>query len=620
MNLQDAMGYVNFSFLTILPGEQSAVFRAQTWDFATSKLISRFYQVGFDANRLTELDLPEGASNLCAVNGKDPLAFVKGQDLYAADPVHNRRRLVVSLPVVPQKLIPASDGTKIMLIGETPSAEDTELREQGIAIADRETPTQIFSVELKSGKITRLTSAPTVKGEADWSPDGQRIVYTELTREIPKHPARAALKILDLSAGRNKILVAGNVRCSCPRWSPDGKTIAFLRRKPSTFADDSLAVIGTDGGTVKNFTAQLDRRVVQYYWTGNGELRFRLAEGMFFNLWKASTLTGEIKRLSEGKVWEEFHVRPGGRRLIYTAQSLNTPREVYTADLDGQGEKRLTDFNARLRADAGRPVEIIQWRNSAGLTIEGIWVPASRKSRGAPPLIVENHGSTPGAFAGTFFPLQRHAAALGFSTLLVNYRGSSNYGQSFMEAVAGCWCTGPAEDCVKGAKKLIAAKTVDPKRIGATGASGGALMSGAAIGLYPSFFRTAVLTCGWYDFTGLYRHPFWQNVFDFLLGGSPQEVPERYRKESPISYAAKVTIPVLLYCGELDTAAPIIQTELYHAALCDHTTVEFIRYANEGHGFRQMNHILDWHNRSLAWFRKYLKINAAKHIRHKKSA
>lgn len=604
MELKTALEYTQLSCLTMLSDGNAAVFRARCGDIDALVYNNRFFEVRFDGRPLIELKILEGASALCALNGEYPIAFVKGQDLYLGDPASARVRHIALLPAIPNRLSASADGRRVVFIAETPSEEDLWLRQQGIIIENREVPAQVFAVDLADGKIVALTSTPTVKKDADCSPDGTRIVYTELSREVYGQPYCAALKMVDL-AGHGTTLLDGTVRCSSPRWSPDGKQIAFLVREPSVFRDDYLALISAAGGAVRNLSSMLDRRVKQHTWADNCEIRFLLIEGLFVNLWKADAVGGALTRLSSGATWIDFDMRPNNRRMIYTRQNFNEPTELFAADADTLDERRLTDFNAALRADCACRIEVIEWRNSLGMPIEGVWVRAPHAQGVLPPLIMENHGSTPGAYHASFAPMKRYMASLGASTLMLNYRGSSGYGRNFMEAVAGCWCSGPAEDCVLGVKKLIAAKAVDPARIGAAGASGGATMSSAAIGLYPDVFRAAVLNCGQYDFGAIYIGAAWKNTIDFLLGGAPWEVPEMYRKESSINYAGRVRIPVLMFCGEQDLFS-ISQSHIYYTALRGHTTAEFVHYTNEGHGLRQMNHILDCEQRAREWFRKYL--------------
>lgn len=605
-NLSDAMGYCNYSSLTMLPGDRAAVFCLKYLDVPRLKYVAQYYRADLDQRRLRELPLPEDAACLCAAAGEYALAFARGKTVFLAKAEDGRAREVAELPSPPTKLAASPDGSRLLAVVETPDAEEARLRSLGIVIQGTRSPTQVFTIDLRSGAVTAATSGPTVKRDADWSPEGRRIVYTEETPELPGAPARASLRIVDAMGGGDRLLLDGDVRCSSPRWSPDGATIAFLMRPPTPFANDVLTLIPAEGGPVRPLTASLDRRAAQVVWAAKDDLRFVVAEGMYLNLWRADAATGALERLSSGDtVWEEMSLRPGGRRMIYCAESISMPRELFIAGAEGRGAERLTDFNASWREDRSCSSEIIQWKNSLGMTIEGIWMRPAGVAGGAPPLIVESHGATPGAYAATFFPIQRSHAASGYATLLVNYRGSAYYDQAFMEAIIGCWCKGPAEDIITGTERLIAAKAVDARRVGITGASGGGLMGAAAIGLSP-IFRAAVLVCGWYDFAGLYREGSWSNIFDRVLGGSPLEAAEAYRAQSPATYAPNVRAAVLLLCGEDDRSAPIIQTELYYALLRRYTTVQFVRYQNEGHALRDPARLLDCQTRTFDWFRQYL--------------
>lgn len=606
MHQFDAMQLNALKNVVMLPGGKEAVCQISRDRLEPEKNIDQLYLVDLEGKRPPKALKDTGnISFFCAFNDEYPLLIVQNKVACFYNPGTECREKLIPESSSPLEVAGAPDGTKIFFTAACPVFEDQQLIKKGIILQGKQVPVQIFAVDLSSGIIKQITFSDKVKKDISISPDSKKIVFTELEAERWKHPARAALKIINIDGTGEKTILGGDVRCAKPHWSPDGNRIAFIRRVPSTFTDDFLSVVSLADGREQILTAKLDRRVLDLRWRDNNNILFILQEGFFRNLMEISPDTKELRRIITESGIKSFDITLNNSKAVLVSSTFDSPSELYSIEFDSSDHRVLSSFNQHIRNFEMFPSEIIQWKNSNGQVIEGVFT-RTRPNKNLPPLLVEHHGGTPNAYDCGYMLIPQLHAACGIASLRVNYRGSSGYGQEFMESLFGCWTTGPADDGTCGAEELIAGKLVDPCRIGISGDSGGAMISATAIGV-SSLYKAAVLGCGLYDLSSFYRGPFWENVCDLMCGGPPSEYSDNYRRESAVNYASKVNTPTLLWCGEQDKACPISQTETFYGLLKrNNIPVEFIRYQNEGHGIHNYGRMLDMVERRINWFKKYL--------------
>ncbi len=606
MHLFHAMQPKNLERVVMLPDGGSAICQVSRKSLEPENNIDQLYLVSLEGKYPPEaLKDTDNVSSFCALNNEYPLVIIRNKGAYFYNPGMERKIKLIPESESPLEMTAAPDGTKIFFTAASPGLEDQRLRTKGIVLEDTQIPVQVFAVDVRSGKIRQITFSPGVKKNISVSPDGNKIAFTELETESWKQPARAALKTINVDGTDEKTILGGAVRCARPHWSPDGKRIAFVRRSPSTFADDYLAVISPADGREHILTSKFDRRVLDLRWRDNHNILFLLHQGFFIDLLEISPETKTLRRIITDSGIKSFDTNLNSSHIAFISSNFDSPSELFSIELDGSNYRQLSSFNQHINNFDMFPSEIVQWKNSEGRTIEGVLTKA-KTDKSLPPLLVEHHGGTPNAYTCAYMHFPQFHAMHGISSLRVNYRGSSGYGQEFMESLFGRWTTGPADDGTTGAEMLIARNLVDPARIGIAGDSGGAMISGTAIGI-SNIYKAAVLGCGLYDLSSFYRGAFWQNVCDQILGGSPSEFPDFYRKESAFSYASQVNTPTLLWCGEQDKACPISQTEMFYGLLKrNNIPIEFIRYQNEGHGISDYSRMSDMVERRISWLKKYL--------------
>jgi dienelactone hydrolase len=224
------------------------------------------------------------------------------------------------------------------------------------------------------------------------------------------------------------------------------------------------------------------------------------------------------------------------------------------------------------------------------------------------PLVIEIHGG-PTAHDGDWF--RAYASAWvdhGYALVQVNYRGSTGYGSAWRDANEQRVGHVELEDVAAVADHLVAAGIADPARVVLSGASWGGYLTLLGLGLYPGRWALGVAGVPVADYVAAYEDEMeGLKAFDrSLLGGSPEEVPEKYRDASPITYVQAVDVPVLVLAGENDPRCPIRQIENYLGALAKRDVVHEIYRYDAGHGslvdderVRQMKVELDFVARHL---------------------
>jgi dipeptidyl aminopeptidase/acylaminoacyl peptidase len=224
------------------------------------------------------------------------------------------------------------------------------------------------------------------------------------------------------------------------------------------------------------------------------------------------------------------------------------------------------------------------------------------------PLITLVHGGPTGAWQDSIEVWGQLLAAHGYGVFYPNIRGSTGYGEKFIEMNRADWGGADFKDVMAGVKDLIDRGIADRKKLGIGGWSYGGYMSEWAV-TQTTDFKAAVSGAGLSDLIsefGTEEH----SAYDEWFYGVPYE-PEKlanYLNSSPFVHVKNVKTPVLILQGDADTTDPPAQSEeLYRGLKHYGVESELVMYPREPHGFREEKHLADRLNRILAWYEKYVK-------------
>jgi dipeptidyl aminopeptidase/acylaminoacyl peptidase len=293
------------------------------------------------------------------------------------------------------------------------------------------------------------------------------------------------------------------------------------------------------------------------------------------------------------------------------------PDEVFTLDRGDARLQRLTDSNPGLgEADLGEQ-KVVHWQAEDGLDIAGVLIlPVGHGQPGGPkapyPLVSVVHGGPESCWHDgwntSYSRWGQVLAGRGYAVLMVNYRGSTGRGVAYAKADHRDLAGREFRDILDGIDHLAEIGLIDPERVGSGGGSYGGYFSAWAATRHSERFQAAVVFAGitnWMSFTGTSDIPEENSVVHWDL--SPYLRSDLAWDRSPLAHIRDARTPTLIAHGEKDERVPLGQgAELYTALRLKGTPVEFVTYPREPHGLRERAHQLDYMNRALDWFDRWL--------------
>ena len=471
----------------------------------------------------------------------------------------------------------------------------------------------IFIVDVTTKSVRQLTSGTYYEHSIDWSPDGHEILF------VSNHEADSDrffnYDIFTINAANGKIrqLTATKNAEYRPAWSPDGKTIAYqgtrrtLTSSETTMEDTHIWVMDADGSHRRELDTGIDNRQGVPKWAPDGHsLYFTVQERGSTHLYTVSAAGGQPRRMDLNGSVGSWSIA-GQNTLAYALTTESSPSELYFKRGDSP-DTVLSSLNHDLMASKRlAAVESFRFKGSDGMEVEAFLTkPFNTASKH--PLIVMMHGGPHGEQGPQFNAKAQVYAAHGYVSLMVNYRGSTGYGQKFADAIFGDQNGKEAEDVLAGVDAALARYSwLDASRMGLEGTSYGGQLTNWII-TQTSRFRAAIPTAG---ISNLITENYLSYYHDYLAveyGDFPHKngIIDKLWQRSPIRYANKVQTPVMFIHGENDNDVPIAEAEQFYIALKD-VGVETImlRYPREGHGLRETKHMADALNRSIAWYDRH---------------
>jgi dipeptidyl aminopeptidase/acylaminoacyl peptidase len=300
-----------------------------------------------------------------------------------------------------------------------------------------------------------------------------------------------------------------------------------------------------------------------------------------------------------------FAIAPSGM-IAFVGESATAPPEVYLASANGPAE-RVTNVNSSWDAVILSKPSFFHYRSFDGLEIEGeLLKPLDYSGSGAMPLVVLVHGGPTGAWSDNIDSWGQLLATHGFAVAYFNIRGSTGYGEKFVEMNRADWGGADFKDVMAGVDYLVKQGVADPNRLGIGGWSYGGYMAEWAI-TQTNRFKAAVSGAGMVDLIAEFETENGPS-YDKWFWGLPYNNSEDMLKHSPYLYLKNAHTPILILQGQADTTDPLGQsTGLYRGLKFYGAPAELVEYPRENHGFHEEKHELDRLNRIVAWYQEYLK-------------
>jgi dipeptidyl aminopeptidase/acylaminoacyl peptidase len=460
-----------------------------------------------------------------------------------------------------------------------------------------------------------------VGGGADFdvSPDGRELVFTSNRDAQPANSTNSDLWVVPIDGGPDALAAPTNITAAnrsfdgSPRYSPDGRTIAYTQQRVPGYESDRivLALYDRADGTSRVLTEALDAWVRAFRFAPDGKRIFFTADVKGRTPIHALNLaTGRISVLSNVGSVDAFEVSKDGTWAAVARRQMHLPTEIYRVSLSGPApgtESALTSQNQALLDEVDfRPMEEVFVESPAGKRIQVLLVkPHGFDPAKKYPAIVNVHGGPQMQWADAFRGDAQVYPGAGYIVAFPNPHGSTGWGQDFTAAISGDWDGKVMQDVLAVTDWLAAQPWVDPNRMGAMGWSWGGYAMMWLQGHADRFSAIASMM-GVYDLRAMYSstEELWFPEWD--LKGTPWQNPEGYRRQSPSSYVSRFKTPTLVITGEKDFRVPYTQSLAFFTDLQKMgVPSRLVVFENSGHWPGWYDMVL-YYAAHLDWFHTYL--------------
>src|ERR1700674_2771826 len=447
------------------------------------------------------------------------------------------------------------------------------------------------------------------------SPDSAELAFTVNMDAQPATSTNSDIYTVPLDGGEARKITISPGADDAPLYSPDGKYLAFRSQQRAGYESDRfrLMVLERATGHTTNLTEGLDRWVGSFTWAPDSTRLFFTVEDRGATQLQMIAATGGGARViipGQSSV-DDVQFTSDGRTMIYTEDTGSRPAEIFRVPSSGGAGTALTHLNDALLSGAAlSPLEEL-WADSADRTrVQSFLIKPPNFSPGRKyPVLFLIHGGPQGAW-GESWTYRWNAqvfASAGYLVVEPNPRGSTGYGQKFIDEINADWGGKPYEDVMAVADAVAALPYADADRMAAAGGSYGGYMVDWLLG-HTRRFKALVTHAGVFDLASEARETeeLWFPLWEFR--GMPNDNPEVYAAWSPSSFVKEFKTPTLVFHGELDYRVPVGQgLQLFTALQLQKVPSKLVLFPDEGHWVLKPQNSLLWYHTFLDWIGEWLK-------------
>jgi len=653
----DLLGVKRVSDPQLSPDGKTVAFAVGTVDKPGNRVVNQIYTINVDGSRQRQITSEQKSSSTprWSSDGRK-IAFLHDEQIWTMGADGDNKRKITDLSSGGGVPVWSRDGRWIAFASEVypecntdacNEAEDKRVENSKVKAhvterllfkhwdhwTDRKR-SHLFVVASSGGSARQITSGDfdsppygaTSGVDYTFSPDGSSIVYLRNPDKVEATSTNSDVYIQPLSGGPAKnITVNMKGYDASPVYTRDGKYLLFRSQATATFEADRWRIMryNPSSGEIVELTKGFDQQVSEMVVTPDGKTIYFDANHNGRNpIFSVPVepdfrlrIATHVKEVVSDVYASSLNLTPDGGKLVFLASSITAPAEVMTALTNGGGATSLTSINTAALTQFGlQKAENLTWKGALNHDIQG-WLikPARFDASKKYPLIVLIHGGPQGAWGDSWSYRWNPQifANQGYVVFMPNPRGSTGFGQKFVNDISGDWGGKVYTDLMNGVAHVIKNPYIDKTRIGGAGASYGGYMVNWILGHNndPRFkFKTLVSHAGVYNLESMATstEEIWFVNWEFK--GMPWENPVQYNRWSPNKFAAKFSTPTLVTAGELDYRVPYDQSlQLYTTLQLKGVESKLIMFPDEGHWILKPQNSEFWYMNVMGWFKKYLK-------------
>ncbi len=442
------------------------------------------------------------------------------------------------------------------------------------------------------------------------SPDGQELCYAVNLDPVPAVSTNTDLYAVPVAGGPARKIGNNPGADNTPLYSPDGKYLAWRAQVRPAYESDRwrLWVLDRAANHIADLTENLDRWINSFVWSPDSASLFFTTEDRGRQSIQFKSVKGGEERIavSGDSYLDDMQFTPDGKTLVYTQQSAAAPAAIYRASFTGGAPVALTHFNdALLNSRQTTPLEEFWVDGADGARVQSFLLkPYGFRADRKYPVLMLIHGGPQGAWghSWTYRWNAQVFAAAGYVVVMPNPRGSTGYGQKFIDEINGDWGGRAFDDIMAVADHVVTSiPYADGSRMAAAGASYGGYMIDWILG-HTQRFKALVTHDGVYDLRSEFgeTEELWFPLWEF--GGTPWDNPDSYARWSPSMFAKEFHTPTLVVHGELDYRVPVGQgLQLFTALQIQKAPSKLLLFPDEGHFVLKPQNSRLWYQTVIDW-------------------
>ena len=451
-----------------------------------------------------------------------------------------------------------------------------------------------------------------------FSPDGKEVAFTSNISEVEATSTNNDLFTVPVDGGTPKKLTDNPASDSTPRYSPDGKYIAYLAQVRPGYESDRFRLMLYDRATGQrhSLTENFDRWVGGFVWAPDSSRIYFVAEDKGEQpIYTISINDGDVRRLERGTN-DDLDITRDGKGLLFTRTSVRAPNEIYVAELANNARvgaaRQLTHLNDALLSQIEMsPLQSFWFTGSEKSRVQGFLLkPPGFDAQKKYPVKFLIHGGPQGAWDDSWSYRWNPElfAAEGYVVVMINFHGSTGYGQKFIDAINGDWGGRPYVDLMRGLDYVERTYPfVDRDRECALGASYGGYMINWILG-HTTRFKCLVSHDGMFNTESAYgtTEELWFPEWEFK--GTPWTNRAMYRRWSPHLFAANFKTPTLVVHGQLDYRLDVSEGfQLFTTLQRLGVPSKMLYFPDEGHWVLKPQNSQLWYKTVNQWVDTWVK-------------